>query len=106
MLSLVTVRLLDVPYSVDKDYDYRLPDGMPVPEVGRLLLVPFGASNRLSYAVAVSYKETASTERSLKEIYALLPPDYRVFAFFFATIRCLALGKLCVPRFPRRHLGN
>ena len=112
MLSLVTVRLLDVPYSVDKDYDYRLPDGMPVPEVGRLLLVPFGASNRLSYAVTVSLRESDSTERPLKEIYAILPPDYRVteeilrLCFFLRDHTLSSVGEALRAAFPAAALGE
>ena len=112
MLSLVTVRLLDVPYSVDRDYDYLLPEGVSFPEVGRLLLVPFGASNRPSYAVCVSFREASFTERPLKEIHALLPSDYRVteeilkLCFFLRDHTLCSVGEAVRAAFPAAALGE
>ncbi|MBE6655984.1 MAG: primosomal protein N' [Ruminococcaceae bacterium] len=112
MLSLVTVRLLDVPYSADRDYDYLLPSGAPVPAVGQLLLVPFGVSNRPSYAVAVSRREEETSARPLKEIYAVLPPDYRVteeilrLCFFLRDHTLCSVGEALRAAFPGAALGE
>lgn len=112
MLSLVTVRLLDVPYSADRDYDYRLPAGVSVPEVGRLLLVPFGRASRLSYGVCVALREAETEERALKEVYDLLPPDYRVteeilrLCFFLREHTLCSVGDAVRAAFPASCLGE
>ena len=112
MISLVTVRLLDVPYSADRDYDYRLPVGVPLPDVGRLLLVPFGVANRLSYAVCVATREVEETQRPLKELYALLPPDYRItseilrLCVFLHEHTLCSVGDAVRAAFPAACLGD
>ena len=112
MLLIATVRLFDVPYSADKDYDYRLAAVAPTVNVGRLVLVPFGASNRPSYAVVTSLREAEREERPLKEIYAVLPEDYRVteeilrLCFFLSHHTLCSVGDAVRAAFPAAALGD
>ena len=111
MLLLATVRLLDVPYSADKDYDYLVPERLPPLARGRILLVPFGAGNRLSYAVLTALRTAEKTERPLKEIYAALPEDYRIteealrLCFFLRDHTLCSVGDAVRTAFPASSLG-
>ena len=78
MLTVATVRLLDIPYRADKDFDYLLPSENASVSPGRLLLVPFGKSNRPVYAVLTAVTETDTASRPLKAVLSVLPEDYRV----------------------------
>ena len=51
-VKTVGVRILDVPYHLDIEYTYYIPDGMPEIERGDFLLVPFGAGNKKFCAAA------------------------------------------------------
>lgn len=112
MLLVATVRLFDVPYSADMDYDYLLPAGMPLPDVGHFVLVPFGAINRPSYAVVTNVRETEAPLRLLKEVYAVLPEDYRVcdeilrLCFFLADHTLCSVGDAVRAAFPSAALGE
>ncbi len=111
MPRIATVRLLDVPYRVDKDFDYLIPPTMPVPEVGRLLLVPFGKTNRPSYAVLTGVRTADESERALKEVSLALPEDYRVtpeilrLCFFLREHTLCSVGEAVRAAFPAAALG-
>lgn len=65
------VYLIDVPYCVDREYDYRIPEGMTV-SPGSFVNVPFGNGNRNMLAVVVSLKETSETpENRIKPLRAV-----------------------------------
>ncbi len=111
MYSVVTVRLLDVPYRADKDYDYLVPEDSAPFDVGRLLLVPFGKGNRPAYAIATARREEATLSRPLKAIAALLPEDYRVIpeilrlCFFLREHTLCSVGEAVRAAFPAAALG-
>ncbi len=110
MATIATVRLLDLPYAADRDYDYLFPEAMDVPEVGRLLTVPFGAANRPMYALLTALREEVPS-RTLKEVGAVLPEDYRLTAegvklcFFLREHALCSVGDAVRAAFPSGSLG-
>jgi primosomal protein N' len=111
-MMIATVRLLDVPYRVDKDYDYRMPEGVALPEVGRILLVPFGRGNRHAYAILVATREEKEEARPLKTVAAVLPEDYRLtpeilrLCFFLREHTLSSVGEAVRAAFPASALGH
>ena len=71
------VRLLDVPYHLDIEYTYYIPEGFPGVSVGDFLLVPFGAGNKKFTAVATSTDGTDNIE-SLKPVFRVYGEDIRL----------------------------
>lgn len=66
------VYLLDAPFSIDREYDYRIPEGQAVAE-GSFLGVPFGNGNRRALALCTSVRETTKTpQNKLKPIFAVI----------------------------------
>ncbi|MGN1096077.1 MAG: DEAD/DEAH box helicase, partial [Eubacteriales bacterium] len=74
-VKTVGVRILDIPYYLDIEYTYYVPDGFS-PEIscGDFLLVPFGAGNKKMSAVAVSLSSTDEYSE-LKPVYAVSEDD-------------------------------
>ena len=111
MYEIATVRLLDIPYRADRDFDYLLPPKTAVPQKGRLLVVPFGPANRPAYAVLTAFRTEEKTERPLKEILALLPEDYRLseealrLCFFLREHTLCSVGDAVRAAFPSAALG-
>lgn len=54
------VHLLDAPFSIDREYDYAIPDGIDV-AVGSFVGVPFGNGNRRRIALVTSLKDSTET---------------------------------------------
>ena len=65
MSGFVKVHILDVPYHVDRPYDYFVPDAL-TGEVcpGAFVTVPFGKNNRRVTALAVSLSDTCEYENA------------------------------------------
>ena len=65
MSGFVKVHILDVPYHIDREYDYYVPDGL-MGEVcpGAFLTVPFGNSNRRMSALAISVSDTCEYSKA------------------------------------------
>ena len=70
-VKTVGVRLLDVPYHLDIEYTYYLPEGTPEVCRGDFLVVPFGAGNKKFCAVALTLGTTNDIEN--------LKPVFRVY---------------------------
>ena len=111
MPLVATVRLLDIPYRADKDFDYLLPPALSPLEAGRLVLLPFGRGNRLRYAVVTGVRSVDATERALKEISLVLPEDYRILpeilrlCFFLSEHTLCSVGDAVRAAFPVAALG-
>lgn len=112
MLTVATVRILDLPYRADKDFDYFLPEGTKVPPVGQLLLVPFGQGNHPAYAVLTAVRTCEEETRRLKTVLAVLPEDYRLtpeilkLCFFLREHTLASVGDAVRAAFPAAALGN
>lgn len=66
------VYLLDAPFSIDREYDYRIPEGHNV-RPGCFLGVPFGNGNRRALALCTSVREeTRTPQNKLKPIFAVI----------------------------------
>ena len=66
------VYLLDAPFSIDREYDYRIPEGMQA-EPGDFLGVPFGSGNRRALALCAAVRtETDTPEDKIKPVAAVI----------------------------------
>lgn len=91
----VSVYLLDAPRRAGEAYDYLLPEEWEAACVpGQFLLVPFGAGNKPSYAVAASVGRREST-RKLKCVSAVLPPAFRLTVEILRLCLFLSVHTLC-----------
>lgn len=93
--TYVSVHLLDTLYTLDKPYEYRLPEQMrsSVKE-GSLLVVPFGRSNKHVSAVAVSFSDTSTYPR-VKEVLQVLDYPFDIPEEFPALCRFMKERFFC-----------
>ena len=61
------VYILDVPYHIDRPFDYSAPDGA---SVGSIVKVPFGRANKLRLGVLTRLKE-ATEEENIKPVHSV-----------------------------------
>lgn len=72
------VSILDCPYSVDKQFDYAIPEPLTQEiKPGMLVLVPFGASNKRMIALVHSIHNETSAKR-VKLILDVVNPENRL----------------------------
>lgn len=73
--GIAGVCLLDNPFPIDGEYDYRIPEEL-LGEVfpGRFVSVPFGTANHKRQALVMRLKET-SDYKDLKPIFSVLSPN-------------------------------
>ena len=72
MAELVSVRLLDVPFHLDRPFSYLLPEALaPRARIGSIVRIPFGRSDRLTYGIVVERGEGDGAD--LKAIREILP---------------------------------
>ena len=72
MKKYAGVYLLDAPFSIDREYDYRIPEGMQAAP-GDFLSVPFGNGNRRAMALCTSVRDASETpEDKIKPISAVM----------------------------------
>ncbi|MBQ9416354.1 MAG: primosomal protein N' [Clostridia bacterium] len=63
MPHYASVRVLDAPPAIDREYDYQIPGFLEKDlQPGLFVLVPFGAGNRLRVAVVTSVHETTDSD--------------------------------------------
>ncbi|MCI8590447.1 MAG: primosomal protein N' [Clostridiales bacterium] len=76
--SFCSVRILDLPFHIDRPFDYYIP--LPIKEIklGDFVAVPFGGSNRTSLGVVTHlFGQTEMENDKIKPIYKVV---YREFA--------------------------
>ncbi len=65
MCRYVSAYILDVPYHLDREYDYYIPEHLSGDiTVGSIVTVPFGVSNRRMYAVVSKLKDESEYKRT------------------------------------------
>ncbi len=93
------VHLLDVPYHLDRAFDYTVAEGTPV---GSMVRVPFGRANRLRTGVITALKDNAtdgSAEISIKPVHSVLSelftltPEMLGLASFMKEYTLCTLGE-------------
>lgn len=73
--GIAGVCLLDNPFPIDGEYDYRIPEEFSSDvRPGRFVSVPFGTANHKRVALVVSLKEN-SAYKDLKPIFSVLSPN-------------------------------
>ena len=73
--KIASVRLLDVPFHVDRSFDYRVISDTEIAR-GDFVAVPFGGGNRPQTGIVVSVRESNADEGGLKPIQAVFDKAY------------------------------
>lgn len=73
--KIASVRLLDVPFHVDRSFDYRVISDTDIAR-GDFVAVPFGGGNRPQTGIVVSVRESDADEGGLKPIHAVFDKAY------------------------------
>lgn len=93
--KIVGVRLLDIPFHLDKEYTYYVPEPLCLqPNVGEFVLVPFGGANKKHTALITSVGETDDYSR-LKPVLSLINDQLALTGEMMALIRFLVDRTLC-----------
>src|SRR6202022_2714591 len=102
--SLMTVFSVSLPLPIRRDFSYRIPDGIPVPEPGTRVGVPFG--ERVLTGIVVGFEE--GEKPGLREILEVLdeepvcPPDLLVAAERVARRFFTSRGEVLKSALPSR----
>ena len=75
MESVLSVRVLDAPFHIDKAFDYDLPSHVGDCPRGTLVRVPFGGGNRPVWGVVMGTGDGNGTVKR-KGVISKLPPEY------------------------------
>ncbi len=87
------VYVLDVPYALDRPFDYAVKDGDDVVP-GALLKVPFGKNDNLRTGVAVRLKETTDAER-VKPVHTVMSDRFTLSGEMLGLCLFLKERTLC-----------
>ena len=91
----VGVHLLDIPYHLDKEYTYYVPETLCFsPAVGAFVLVPFGGANKKHTALITSVGQTDDYAK-LKPVLALINEQLALTEEMMALVRFLVDRTLC-----------
>lgn len=89
------MHLLDVPYSVDKPYSYFIPEDLrKTIEVGKPVIVPFGAGNKKQFGVVFGLCNTDETEK-LKPILEVKGDEFKLTSEMLDLCRFLKDTTFC-----------
>lgn len=94
-IKTLGVRLLDVPYHLDIEYTYYVPENIGFEfAVGEFVLVPFGGANKKLYALVTSIGETGDFSR-LKPVLSPINEQLALNDEMMALVRFLCDRTLC-----------
>ncbi len=94
-MTYAHVYVFDVPYAIDKLYDYRVPEALRGElRIGDVVTVPFGGGERRSHAVVASMSDTASYDAP-KPILSILDRRYQLPTELFSVALFLREHTLC-----------
>lgn len=113
MPTVCKIALLDAPPALSRDFDYLVPphleDGV---SRGRVVAVPFGRGDHISYGVILSVGEEHLEGRVLKPVLSLLPDTFTLtepmlrLAAFLSEYTLASLGQSCRAMLPTAALGR
>lgn len=91
----VGVHLLDIPYHLDREYTYYVPETLCFsPSVGEFVLVPFGGANKKHTALITSVGQTDDYGK-LKPVIAVINENLALTEEMMALVRFLLDRTLC-----------
>ncbi len=96
MERIVSVRVLDAPYHIDKPFDYLLPPHIAEAPRGSLVHIPFGGGNRPTWGIVMgegSYDETVK----YKPVLSILDARYALGEEMLGLCLFLSDYYLCTP---------
>ena len=89
------VYLLDAPFQIDREYDYRIPEGMEIAP-GDFLSVPFGSGNRCMIALCTSVRDSSDTpEDKLKPVAGVCSREVSLDTEMLGLCRFMKEQTLC-----------
>ncbi|MDY5859437.1 MAG: hypothetical protein SPJ77_00490, partial [Eubacteriales bacterium] len=89
------VYLLDAPFSIDREYDYRIPEGMS-PQPGDYVSVPFGSGNRRVTGVCTVLRESSDTDPArIKPLFAVCSRELSLDGEMLGLMRFMKEQTLC-----------
>ena len=92
-INVAGVYILDVPYSVDKRYDYFLPEELRADaRLGSFVSLPFGKGNRHCTAVIFSLEKKEDVSLTFRKVYET---KYFQTVYRFLCIPVEFSGKMC-----------
>ena len=110
--TLLTVHLLDIAFSADRGYDYYMPEGdMTEGLRGRIVAVPFGKGNRVSYGLVVAERLDEGTNPKIKTVISTLSEAFRLteemvrLCLFLHEYALCSVGEAVRAAMPTKALG-
>ena len=89
------VYLLDAPFQIDREYDYRIPEGMEIAP-GDFLSVPFGSGNRRMIALCTAVRDSSDTpEDKLKPVAGVCSREVSLDTEMLGLCRFMKEQTLC-----------
>ena len=89
------VYLLDAPFSIDREYDYRIPEGMS-PRPGDFVSVPFGSGNRRVTGLCTVLRESSDTDPAkIKPLFAVCSRELSLDGEMLGLMRFMKEQTLC-----------
>ena len=96
MQEYVTVRLLDAPFFLDRDYDYSVPEELSgAVHTGSFVTVPFGGGNRRHMGVVVGVREQAPATAAVKPVLSVSTPRISLSEEMLGLVCFLREQTLC-----------
>lgn len=96
MQEYVTVRLLDAPFFLDRDYDYGVPEELAdAVRVGSFVTVPFGGGNRRHMGVVVGHSDSAPAAIAVKPVLSVSTPRISLSEEMLGLVCFLREQTLC-----------
>ncbi|MBQ7376898.1 MAG: primosomal protein N' [Clostridia bacterium] len=96
MKMFARVYLLDAPYFIDRGYDYFIPPAIrPYVDVGSIVTVPFGMSNRRGFALVVEMLDDATDEHRIKPIISYIDRRYALTQELLEIVLFLKERAIC-----------
>lgn len=95
-MQYATVRVLNLPASADKNYEYHIPlhlEGNVLP--GSIVLVPFGGANKVIPALCESVSDKKICQRDVKPVIAVPGKEFSLTAELLSLCRFMRDTLLC-----------
>lgn len=93
-IHTVGVHLLDLPFHLDSEYTYYVPQSISDVQTGALVFVPFGRANKRRTAVVTSLNPDTDMEH-LKPVLGVMSDELRLSPSLLALCRFIAERTVC-----------
>ncbi len=94
MHTTVNIAVEQATFSFDKEYSYRWPNDLGIPQIGVRVLVPFGSGNRHRQGIVTAICQVADVSR-LKPVYSVMDEEPLLSAEMLAVARFMQERTFC-----------